>query len=155
MHVLIVYATNSSGTRQAAEIAADVLEKKGHTVTVQRAQDTEAEHISAADFVVLGSCTWEKIMPDGKRSEGELQQYMDDLKQRLKDQKFPGKRFAVFGLGDSSYSDFCAAAPMMEFMIHAWGGTLKAPTLKIDGFFFHLPENRQRVKDWADHVLSS
>lgn len=151
MNILITYATNSSGSQQVADIVADVLKQSGHTVTTKRAYEPGADDIGSYDFVVLGSCTWERF-EEKKRLDGQLQQHMFELVGKMHDQSFPKKPFAVFGLGDSTYTHFCAAADHLEKFVSDMGGTLVAPTMRIDGFFFKLEEHRQQAEDWAKKI---
>lgn len=148
MNIFLVYGTNSSGTALVAQTVAEHLRAKGHQVTVQHARDTHpAELESEYDLLILGSCTWERFTPEGKRLEGQLQQHVYAL---LEHATLPPKRrYALFGLGDSSYTDFCAAADHLEAAVKQWGGVLVVPTLRVDSYFFDLKKNRRLVNDWA------
>ncbi|MBI2984218.1 MAG: flavodoxin domain-containing protein [Candidatus Kerfeldbacteria bacterium] len=152
MRVLIVYATNSSGTAEAARIVQDVLSEHKHKVVMQHARDTKPADLDGRDLVILGSCTWELFI-DGKRLEGQLQQHMHDLAMELKDRKLPRQHFAVFALGDRGYTDFCQAADLLETLVHDVGGNTIIPTLRIDSWFFDLKNNRQRVLEWAGQLV--
>lgn len=148
MRVLLVYATNSSGTFQAAELIRDVLTSKQHTVRMQHARETQPTDLAGHDLVILGSCTWERI-EQGQRLEGQLQQHMHDLAGQLHDYPLPGQACAVFALGDQSYTDFCQAADRLEGVVADMGGKLVVPTLRLDRWFFNLDRNRDQVRDWA------
>lgn len=154
MKILLTYGTNSSGTQAVSEIVRDVLIQAGHSVTIKRAYETGADNFKKYDLVILGSCTWERF--EGKnRLEGQLQLHMHALVQQLQKKKFSKKQFALFGLGDSSYTDFCAAADKLEKFVHDAEGKLVVPTMRIDGFFFDLNTNRQRAKAWAERLVVS
>lgn len=154
MKILLVYATNSSGTQAVSGMVADIIRQAGHAVTVKRAYESGAKDLHKFDLVILGSCTWERF--EGKeRLEGQLQQHMYALVQQLQTKKFRKQKFAVIGLGDSSYTDFCGAAARLEKFVGDVGGTLIVPTLRIDGFYFDLNTNRQRVHDWAENLAAS
>ncbi len=148
MNIFLVYGTNSSGTAVVAETIAARLRAKGHRLTVQHARDTQpAELGSDYDLLILGSCTWERFTPEGKRLEGQLQQHVYDL---LEHSTVPAKRrCALFGLGDSSYTDFCAAADHLEAAIKRWNGQLIVPTLRIDAYYYDLKNNRRIVDEWV------
>lgn len=152
MNIFLVYGTNSSGTAVVAQTIAERLRAKDHQVTLQHARDTRpAELASAYDLLILGSCTWERFTPEGKRLEGQLQQHVFDL---LEKTTMPAnRRYALFGLGDSSYTDFCAAADHLEAAVKGWGGTLILPTLRLDSYFFDLKKNRQVVDNWAKTLI--
>lgn len=152
MNILIVYGTNSSATYNVVESVGNILTVAGHHVTVQHARDTVPSKLSEpADCLILASCTWERFTAEGKRLEGELQQHMYSLVEAA---KVPaGRRFAVIGLGDSSYTEFCAAADHLESAIERWSGKLIVPTLRIDGYFFDLEKNRAQVTTWAEALV--
>lgn len=154
MNVLIVYGTNSSGTRVAAERVHDVLVEAGHEVIIKRANAVEADELGQHDLVVLGSCSWERF--EGKqRLEGQLQQHMFELAERLKDQHFAMRKFAIFGLGDSGYTHFCGAVDHLVDLVKALGGKLVIEPLRIDGFFFRQEENEVRLAKWAHSLIKT
>lgn len=153
MRILIVYATNSSGTQAVSEIVGGVLRDAGHAVTTKRAYESGAKTFSGHDLIILGSCTWERL--EGETMlDGQLQQHMYDLVEKMSTQSFPGKRFALYGLGDSSYTHFCAAADHLEEFVKKLQGKLIVPSLRIDGFFFDLNENRKRAHRWAETLAA-
>lgn len=156
MTALIVYATNSSGTMLAAELAGRVLQAAGHTVTLKRAGAVEPKEFNNYDFIVLGSCTWGLVI-NGQWTQGQLQNHMYDLQQKLiKEQRiFPGKKFAVFALGDSSYTHFCAAADRLQSLVNDVGGELVSEPLRIDGWFFHPDENEKLLTEWTETVAAA
>jgi len=63
---------------------------------------------------------------------------------------FKGKRFAVFGCGDSTYDYFCGAVDAIEELIKAKGGTLVMESLKIDGD----PE-AEEIREWTESVAAA
>jgi flavodoxin len=155
MTTLIVYATNSSGTRLAAELVGQILQGKGHVVTLERANAVEPKELKKFDLVVLGSCTWERF--EGKQKlEGQLQQHMYELQQKLYDQKtlLPGRRFAIFALGDSSYTKFAGAADHLAQLVQDIGGELVADPLRLDGWFFHPEKNEQKLTAWIERFAT-
>lgn len=152
MNMLIVYGTNSSGTAVVADSIAETLRAAGHQLTVQHARDTTVDLFTKDfDLVILGSCTWERFTADHKKLEGQLQQHMLAFVEAATPPA--QQRFALFGLGDSSYTSFCAAADHLETAVTKWNGQLVHPTLRIDAYFFDLKKNRQRVTDWAQALV--
>ncbi len=154
MHVLVVYGTNSGGTKEVAELVALDFAKAGHSVSMKSAEYTVPADLDGYDCVVLGSCTWEKILPT-KRFEGQLQQHMGALRDKLKGVDLSGKKLAIFGLGDSSYTNFCIAATHLEVLVKESKATQVGPTLRVDSYFFDQEANRKRIKDWADQLLAA
>lgn len=147
MNTLIIYGTNSGGTLEAAELIRDTLASSGHTVAIKNANGAEPADLTGHQLVVFGSCTWE-LVGDKERLEGQLQQDWLSFRDRLGVTTTPNQKYAVFGLGDSSFAHFCAAADHLEEIVKKLGGTLVQPSLRIDGFYFQ-PDNRQIVIDWA------
>lgn len=153
MKIYLVYGTNSSGTQAVSEIIGDVLQKAGHDITIKRANEPGADALTGYDVVILGSCTWERF-EGKKRLEGQLQQHMYDLVQKFQGEKMPGQKFAVFGLGDNSYTSFCAAADHLEQFVNDLGGKRIVTTLRVDSFFFDMENNRERAAEWAKKIQS-
>ncbi|USN53632.1 MAG: flavodoxin family protein [Candidatus Nomurabacteria bacterium] len=153
MEVFIVYGTNSGGTLDVAKQIASVWQEAGHTVHIRRADSVQAEELRQPDFVFLGSCTWEHITEDGKRLEGQLQQHMRELVEKLHGVSLHKQNFAVYGLGDESYQETCAAADHLEKLVTDVGGKKIGATLRLLHYFYDLDKNRQRVQAWATHVL--
>ena len=148
MNIFLVYGTNSGGTSLVAETVASQLRAKGHQVSLKHAKDVQPTELSDDfDAVILGSCTWERYTSSGERLEGQLQQHMFEL---LEHSNVPSqRRFALFALGDSSYTDFCAAADHLEAAVRKWSGTLIVPSLRLDSYYFNLRKNRTVVVEWS------
>lgn len=146
MNILLVFATNSGGTAAAATMIADQLTGKKHAVTIKDAKDTGPANIIAAPFVILGSPSW-----DYNGMEGQPLPEMAEFIDRCKDIQLEGKPFAVFGLGDSSYTYFCGAVTYLEAFIKRAKGTLVLPSLKVDGFYMRQEAGEQITK-WADEL---
>ena len=146
MDILLVYATNSGGTAQAAQMIAETLTSKGHTVTVKDAKDTKPDDITAAPCIILGSPSW-----DYNGMEGQPLPEIVDLIDRCKDIQLEGKPCAVFGLGDHSYTYFCGAVTYLEAFIKRAKGTLVLPSLKVDGFYMR-PEAGEQITKWAEEL---
>lgn len=154
MKFLIVYATNSGGTKEVAELIEKDCRAAGHAVVVKSAEYTEPADLQGYDCVLLGSCTWEHFVQK-KHFEGGLQEHMAALRDKLKGADLSGKKFALFGLGDSSYTNFCSAANHLEALVKQTHGTQVAATLRVDGYFYDLPKNRALIRDWTKQFLKA
>ncbi len=157
MRTLIIYGTNATGTLEAAELIRAALLRAGHEVTLVSARDAVPGEIKKADLIIFGSCTWYRIEKHAEKKEGEfldgqLQEEMHALLERLHRSQVAGKRCAVFALGDDRYSKFCAAADHLEKFVQDHEARKVEPTLRLNRFFFDLPHNRQIVTAWADHL---
>ncbi len=158
MKTLLVYGTNSGSTLVASELVRDVLSSRGHDVILKRANLVEPDELKTYDLVVLGSCTWDGF--NAKRQqhlEGQLQQHMQELRDKLVEQKIilPGHRFAVFGLGDTSYKVFAGAADRLVELVNDVGGELIGEALKIDNYFLRQDENELKLRDWSTKIADA
>lgn len=147
MNVLLVYATNSGTTMMTAQAVSDTLTQKGHTVTMKEVRDASPDDFAAHDIVILGSPSWDFDGQEGMPHED----YMP-LIEKLKTKSFEGKPFAVFGLGDSSYTHFCGAVDHLETLISDIKGTLISPSLRIDNFFSDQNKHTQAIGEWAEGI---
>lgn len=149
MRILLVYGTNTGGTYEAATIIRDILRSRKHSVVVRNAKDVLPGHLRRFDAVILGSCTWER-MEKGQRIEGELQQDVRALAQRLRKGLFPDKAFALFVLGDKNFTFFCKAAQHLQELVQKMQGRIVGSVLRIDRYNYRLAKNRERVAMWAN-----
>lgn len=156
MNMLIIYGSYSGGTMMAAEYLRDVLEEAGQTVTVRRVEDAALADLSHQDLVVLGSCSWDRTLPDGRRLEGQVQECFTEFFAQLTKANLRGRQFAMFALGDSRFfTHFCGAAQHLEHFVEQVGGRVLVPTLRIDQFFFERSANEEKIRGWADSIVSA
>lgn len=142
MNIVLIYASNSDNTRQAALHIANRCKSRAFRVTAVSAENAELNDVAAADVCVLGSCTW---LRDGQ--QGQLPEHMHRLTERLRSQpSLADKPMAVFGFGRHEYTHFCAAADELEGLVHAAGGELLLEPLRVDGYYHH---NVDVVDEWA------
>src|SRR3989337_3398772 len=99
MKVFLVFATNSGGTQLASQIIEEALSKNNHQVTVKEVRDTKIDEFNTSDLVILASPSW-----DYEGLEGQPHPDYAPFMENAKGKRFAGKKFAVFGLGDSSYT---------------------------------------------------
>jgi flavodoxin short chain len=124
---LIIYGSTTGNTENVAKQIGKVLTQGGHEICLQDVRNAKVEELgNGYDVTVLGSSTWGD-------AEIELQEdfapFFDDMdKADLK-----GKKVAVFGCGDSSYTFFCGAVDSLQEKVEAMGGLIVNDPLKIDG----------------------
>ncbi len=145
MNILIIYSTNSGSTYAAVQQVADTLKEK-HTVTIKEALDVKQEDLPPADAVVLASPSW-----DYENKEGQPHENMMSLINSLKGKQIV-KPFAILGLGDKSYTNFCGAVPIFEDFVKTCGGTLLIDSLKVDQYYTNH-DAAQQVTDWSNLLL--
>lgn len=124
---LIIYGSTTGNTENVAKQIGKVLTQGGHEVCLQDVRNAKVEEMgNGYDVTVFGSSTWGD-------AEIEFQEdfapFFDDMhKADLK-----GKKVAVFGCGDSSYTFFCGAVDSLQEKVEAMGGLIVNDPLKIDG----------------------
>lgn len=149
MNILLVYATYSSGTKQASQVVVDFLNAKSHTVTVKKAQDTNIEDFTPYDLVILASPSWLINDTDGMPHEDFVA-----LIERSQGKIFENKPFAIFGLGDESYAHFCGAVDHLKQFVEQGKGALRGDVLRIDGYLFNEDHNAQVLREWVENIIS-
>lgn len=151
MHIRIIYGSNSGSTRSAAELMSELLIKSGYKVTVQSALDAQPADIADSDVTIIGSCSWDRF-EGTKRLEGQLHEHWFQLQKAAGAKTFPRHRFAVFGLGDSTYTHFCGAADHLEALVKKWKGVQIGTTLRLDSYFFEPERNAEQIRDWLKQL---
>ena len=147
MKILIVYATNSGGTQLAAQIVQETLVKHSLTAELKEVRDTSADEFAGYDLVILSSPSW-----DDEGAEGQPHPDWRPFMEKAKGKDMSGKKFAVIGLGDSSYTYFCGAVNVLEDFIKKIDGTLVTDSIKIDGFYLDQSTNSQKLDMWAQNL---
>ena len=154
MQVLVAYATNSSGTLVSSVIVANTLIKAGHNVTHKDIRTVIPEELAQYDAIIFGSPSWDYNNQKG-RLEGQPHEFFRAFMTKAENITMKDKPFAVFGLGDTAYINFCGAVDHLETFVNKMQGTLITPSLRIDGFYFNQPENEQLVGTWAQSLTKA
>ena len=150
MKTLLIYATNSGNTYYTALRIAEMLKSYGFFVDVRSAGDVVLDILDSYDTIILGSCTWNRHAATAKYEDGQLQDQMQRLVERSRGETFANKTFAIFGLGDSAYEHFCAAADHLEKFVALVKGKKVGDTLRIDSF----PQPQEAIIDaWARSLV--
>ena len=149
MQILIAYATYSSGTDLATELIQELLQKE-HEVEKKDIRDVATIDLEKADFIVFASPSWRT-----RNGDGQPHEFFLDFIDSMQDKKLSGKRFAILGLGDSAYTNFCGAVDVLESFVSQLGGILFIPSLRIDGFYFSQQKNEDRIRIWTHSLQSS
>lgn len=144
MKVALIYATYSNGTFSAAQTLKAALEERGHQVNMVLAKDVQVPQLQEADLIVLASPSW-----DYNGTQGMPHEDYEVFRVTVGTTTFPDKKFAILGLGDSTYTYFCGAVTHLDELVKNLKGTLIHEPLKIDQYYMDEPGNTQKVKDWA------
>ena len=75
--------------------------------------------------------------------------FMDQLQQV--NAPLDGVRYAIVGIGDSSYDTFCEAAKNLDYILEEMGATSIAERLEIDVMDSPMPEDR--MADWIPILI--
>jgi len=141
---LVVFGSTTGNTESVAEYVAKTLESEGMSVDVKNVSGVKAAGLADGyDLVVFGSSTWGD-------DDIELQEDFQPFFEELDKANLSGKKVAVFGCGDSSYTHFCGAVDAIEEKVGQLGADVVAASLKIDG----SPEKDEAVS-WAKDVFKN
>lgn len=143
--ILIVYGSTTGNTETTAEIIEKTLSSKGFDVTSKDVSFISPEETSGYDILLLGSSTWGD---DEIELQDDFLPFYDDMKKA----DLSGRKVAVFGCGDSSYTYFCGAVDAIEDKVRDLGGNLIADGLKIDG---DPDDSMDEIKSWAEEIGNS
>lgn len=149
MNILLVYATNSGTTQTVAAMIKDQLIAGGQTVTMKDVDEVTPDMFGQYDLVILGSPSW-----DYEGKEGQPHDHYLPLFDASNGKSFEGKKFAVFGLGDQSYTIFCGAVDHLEDYVKSIKGTLALPSLRIDNYYSTTDASNTAIGDWVKKLTT-
>jgi flavodoxin short chain len=140
--VLIVYGSTTGNTETVAEMIEKKLKGKGLDVITKDVSSINPCDAKGYDLLLLGCSTWGE-------EEIELQDDFIPFYDEIDKAELSGRKAAVFGCGDSSYTYFCGAVDAIEDKIKELGGDLIVEGLRIDG---DPDEFEDEILSWADSV---
>ena len=146
MNILLIYSTYSGSTGEAVQLASTELTNAGHTVTIKSPLETTPEDCTTTDCILLASPSWDY--------EGKVGQPHEDfmpLLKSLENTQLTGKPYAVLGLGDSAYQEFCGAVDVLETFMNGRGAVKKIDSLRIDKYF-SSHDSPEKVTAWAKQL---
>ncbi|NOU70168.1 flavodoxin [Paenibacillus sp. LMG 31458] len=121
--IIIVFASMTGNTEEMADAIAEGLKEAGIEPVVKNVIDTNAEEITHFDGIILGSYTW---------GDGDLADDFLDFYDEMDDIQLDGKKAAVFGSCDSSYSEYGAAVDTLVTKLKELGAEVTLEGLKIE-----------------------
>lgn len=127
-NALIVYGSTTGNTESVADTISTDLSNADYTIKKINVSDVGVDILNETfDLYLLGSSTWGD-------DEVEFQEDFAPFYENMNgDLNLSGKKFAVFGCGDSSYEYFCGAVDVLEERLGKLGATLVCESLRIDG----------------------
>ena len=121
--IILVYTSMTGNTEIMAEEIASTIEKKGITVTMKHALDTEPRELLAYDGILIGSYTYENgSIPD------EFMLFYEEMEEL----DLTGKVAAVFGSGDRYYDEFAKAVNHFIDRLNELGAHVVLDGLKVE-----------------------
>ncbi|WP_166246550.1 flavodoxin [Paenibacillus turpanensis] len=121
--ILMVYASMTGNTEDMADAIADGVRDAGIDITVKSVVDTNASELTEYDGILFGAYTW---------GDGELPDEFLDFYEEMDDVNLQGKKAAVFGSCDSSYSQVGAAVDILIEKSKEIGAEVTLEGLKIE-----------------------
>lgn len=125
-----------------AERAHATLVRAGHTCSLYPCPEVSDIQNESTDMILVVTST---------TGQGELPPDLETFYYQCRD-AFPllnQKPFAVIGLGDSSFDDFCKAACLMDELLEELQGKRMCDRLEIDAAEHFDPE--PVAQTWLDH----
>ena len=145
--IINIYGSTTGNTQSVAKKIGSNLSKKGHEVTTKNVTEATIEELKDYDTIIFGSSTW---------NDGELQD--DFIEYHMKLESTPpdlkGKKFAVFGCGESVYEQFCTAVDTLTDSLSKFDATKLLDGLKIDGYP-EDDENVTKIDNWITSLLDA
>jgi MioC protein len=140
MQIGIFVATMTGLAGICAEEIQDALGKAGVDCDRHQMDGLDASAFDPHDLIVIVSSTYgQGDIPDNGQALYESLEAGTDLS---------GKRFAVFGMGDRTYSDtFCRAGELWDALLEKNGATRFLPLERHDASGGTLAEDR--AAEWA------
>lgn len=146
----IWYGTDTGNARGIASRLADAAKAKGFTVELTRLDEVKPRNINKIKALLLVIATHGEGEPP-EDSEAFYRFMMSDRAPALTDLKF-----AVFGLGDSSYPDFCQTSRELDARFEALGATRLLSLVDSDvDFETHESAWREQALETVEPLLGA
>jgi sulfite reductase (NADPH) flavoprotein alpha-component len=139
--LLVLYASESGNAEGLALKAKKAADKAGFQARVRDMADATLDEIAAARMVIVYAATWGEGDPPARAAD-LYAALMSDSAPRL-----DGVRFAVLGLGDRAYVNFCLTAKRIDERLAALGGIRAAERADLDVDF------AKAAAEWTGRAL--
>ncbi len=145
--ILILYASQTGMTMGIATDLHGLLmqELPNYQFDLVNVRDIEPAALADYRLIIFGGSTWDHGIssPDGEEFLARLTDDRPDLSHC---------HFALLGIGDSAYPEFCGALPLMEADIKFCNGNVDPDFFTIDGFADK--EVMSNLTVWAKNFLN-
>lgn len=146
MNIVILYGTESGNAELVADEVSEALEASGHGVSAEIVDMSEAEadvFDIATLYLVICSTHGEGELPSGAQPFAEM---LDAERPDL-----AGVRYAMFGLGDSTYDHYSRGSEHIDERLSGLGAT------RVGDYGRHDASSRDDASElaiaWAESVL--
>lgn len=142
MKILLLYATVSGNSAMLSEQLKDKLSAAhpDHAFEIKDADNSRGENFADVDLVIFASSTWD---------DGSMNLIAEDFLGQLSG--IEGKKFALIGLGDSSYPTYNEGVDKVEAKLRELGAEIVGSVHKVDGFVDD--EKVEAAFVWAQSLL--
>ena len=144
-HITLITGSTLGGAEYVADHLSDLLEQNGHSTDICNQADLDQLSTNNVWLVVCST-----------HGAGEYPDNFQPFAEQLINQKpdLSGLRFAVIGLGDSSYDTFCAAAKNIDQQLTQLGAIRLGERLEIDVSKDPVPEDPAEIwlEEWKNHL---
>ncbi|MFQ6391298.1 flavodoxin [Priestia aryabhattai] len=121
--ILIAYASMSGNTEEISELIKSNLKPFGYHIDMKEIEHLDIQKLVEYDGILLGVYTW---------GNGDLPYEVEDFYDEIENVDLTGKKAAIFGSGDRSYPEFCAAVDLLEEKLELCGAEIVQKGLKIE-----------------------
>lgn len=121
--IIVVYASLTGNTEEMANKIVQGVREAGIEPVVKRVEDVSASDLANYHGILFGAYTW---------GDGELPDEFLDFYDELEEISLEGKKAAVFGSCDSSYSEYGVAVDMLMTKLTERGAEVVQDGLKIE-----------------------
>lgn len=122
-NVIMIFASMTGNTEDIADAIADGVVEAGAELVQKNVMDSNPSELEHYDGILLGAYTW---------GDGDLPDEFLDFYDDMDDLDLTGKRAAVFGSCDSSYSEYGAAVDTLIEKLKERGAEVVLDGLKIE-----------------------
>ncbi len=142
MDITILYATVTGNSEDVANKIQTAFSDAGNNANVENLADLNVNNISQYKNIVLVTSTW---------GDGEPPMDAQDFYDNFMDSQLDlsNTKYAIFGLGESIYEQFCQTAIDFDNAFNKYGATRAIDLIKADG------DPAKALSSWLPEAISA